>query len=315
MFSLTTITTRFAALALVAACALVPVGCHTVPYTNRSQLNVLSTGTEAQMGLQAYQEVLGTEKIISNGAQAEMVRRVASRIAAAADRDAKERGEPLGFEWQVVLIDSPQVNAWCMPGGKMGVYTGILPITKTEAGLAVVMGHEVSHALARHGGERVTQQVGAQIILQSVDIGLSQSDPATHDAIMAGLGAGAQVGVLLPFSRSHESEADHIGIILMAKAGYDPHEAPKLWERMAALGGEKPPEFLSTHPSDQTRIQQLNAWLPEAQKFYNPNAKIDAPMIASPKAGIAPPPVPGSQNKTQQLKSQQNSGQQQKGKK
>lgn len=250
------------------------------------------------MGLQAYQEVLTTEKIINNGPQAEMVKRVAQRIATAADADAARRGAALGFDWQVSLIDSPQVNAWCMPGGKMGVYTGILPVAKTEAGLAVVMGHEVAHAVARHGGERVTQQLGAEVILQVIDLGLSKTSAATHQAVMAGLGAGAQVGVLLPFSRQHESEADHIGLLIMAEAGYDPREAPKLWERMSQLGGEKPPEFLSTHPSNETRIQQLNDWMDEALKLYNPHAAAQKPAnnINNQKSGVAPPTVPKVSN-------------------
>lgn len=249
---------------------LAGAACNTVPYTNRSQFNLLDSATENQMGFQAYQEVLGTEKIVKSGSNAEMVKRVADRIAAAADRDATERGTKLNFDWQVVLIDSPMVNAWCMPGGKMGVYTGILPVTQSEAGLAVVMGHEVGHAIARHGGERITHQMGVEAALTAVQMGLSKQSSATQQTVMTALGAGSQVGVLLPFSRSHESEADHIGIILMAKAGYDPHEAPKLWERMSKLGGSGGPEFLSTHPSNETRIKELTALIPMAMQYYKP---------------------------------------------
>ncbi|MFN0207625.1 MAG: M48 family metallopeptidase [Planctomycetota bacterium] len=249
---------------------LAAAACNTVPYTDRTQFSLLDSATENQMGLQAYQEVLATEKIITSGANAQMVKKIADRIAAAADRDAADRGTKLNFNWQVVLIDSPAVNAWCMPGGKMGVYTGILSVTQSEAGLAVVMGHEVAHAIARHGGERMSQQMGVDAALTAVQMGLSKSSTATQQTVMTALGAGSQVGVLLPFSRSHESEADHIGIILMAKAGYDPHEAPKLWERMSKLGGGGSPEFLSTHPSNETRIKELTALIPMAMQYYKP---------------------------------------------
>ncbi|MBI3819025.1 MAG: M48 family metallopeptidase [Planctomycetes bacterium] len=276
------------------------IACSTVPYTGRSRMNIMGKDTENQMGFQAYQEVLGAEKIVQSGSSAEMVKRVASRIAAAADRDAQQRGEPLGFDWQVSLIESSQVNAWCLPGGKMGVYSGILSVAKSEAGLAVVMAHEVGHAVARHGGERMTQQLGAQIALGLADLGLSKTDQTTHDTVMAALGTGSQVAVLLPFSRAHESEADHIGILLMAEAGYDPREAPKLWERMVQLGGDQPPALLSTHPSHETRIQQLNGWVPEAMKVYNPNSTASA-TVNKAQPGLAPPAVPKVQGQPQNV--------------
>jgi predicted Zn-dependent protease len=275
--------------------SLSTASCHTVPYTGRSQLNIIDSNTENQMGLQAFQQALSENKTVSSGSQAQMVQNVAKRIAAAADRDAQERGAALGFDWQVVLIDSPAANAWCLPGGKMGVYTGILPVTQSEAGLAVVLGHEVGHAIARHGGERITQQMGIEVALQAVQIGISKTSNATQQTVMTALGVGAQVGVLLPFSRSHESEADHIGIILMAKAGYDPHEAPKLWERMSQTGGGAPPEFLSTHPSNDTRIKQLNGWMQEALQYYQPGKTGAAGLVPqknNQKTEVAPPPVP-----------------------
>lgn len=289
-----------------AACLLLlaSVACVTNPYTGRKQFNMLDSETEAQMGLQGFQQVLSTEKVLQTGANAQMVLRVAQRIAAAADEDARQRGEPLNYKWDVVLIDSPQVNAWCMPGGKMGVYTGILPVTQSEAGLAVVMGHEVAHAIARHGGERVSQQMGVEVALQAVQIGISKTSTATQQTIMTALGAGSQYGVLLPFSRSHESEADYIGLLLMAKAGYDPREGPKLWERMGALAaGQEPPEFTSTHPSAATRISQMNEWMPEAIGFYNPDAlkKPTVPFGGTPsqqKPAVDAPPVPKAKTGT-----------------
>lgn len=279
------------AVALAAACS-------SVPYTGRSQFNLVDADTEAQLGLQAFQEVIGKEKLVKSGSQYEMVKRAADKIAAAADRDAKERGAPLGFHWEVVLIESPQVNAWCLPGGKMGVFTGILPVTKDEAGLAVVLGHEVSHAVAHHGAERMSQSMTAEIILGAADLGLSRSDPATRQAVIGALGAGANVGVLLPFSRTHESEADHIGLLLMAEAGYDPREGPKLWQRMQQLGGQQPPEWMSTHPSHETRIKDMEAWMPEALKRYDAAKANPKKTTAPPAAGAASAgPQPGAATK------------------
>jgi predicted Zn-dependent protease len=191
-----------------------------------------------------------------------MVQRVGSRIAAVTD---------LKYQWEFKLIaDDKQANAFALPGGKVAVYTGILPITRDEAGLAAVLGHEIGHVVARHGGERLSQQMGVQTVTQ-IAAGMASSNPATVQLVAAALGAGAQYGVLLPWSRQQESEADHIGIILMAKAGYDPHASVELWKRMqAAATGQRPSEWLSTHPSEATRIQQLERWMPEAMKDYKP---------------------------------------------
>jgi predicted Zn-dependent protease len=191
-----------------------------------------------------------------------MVQRVGSRIAAVTD---------LPYQWEFKLIaDDKQANAFALPGGKVAVYTGILPITRDEAGLAAVLGHEIGHVVARHGGERLSQQMGVQTVTQ-IAAGMASSNPATVQLVAAALGAGAQYGVLLPWSRQQESEADHIGIILMAKAGYDPHASVDLWKRMqAAASGQRPSEWLSTHPSEATRIQQLEGWMPEALKYYKP---------------------------------------------
>jgi predicted Zn-dependent protease len=242
--------------------SLVPAACETVPYTGRSQLQLLSPDEEAKMGVQSYQEIVGKATVSTDQQATAMVQRVGSRIAAVTD---------LKYQWEFKLIaDDKQANAFALPGGKVAVYTGILPITRDEAGLAAVLGHEIGHVVARHGGERLSQQMGVQTVTQ-IAAGMASSNPATVQLVAAALGAGAQYGVLLPWSRQQESEADHIGIILMAKAGYDPHASVELWKRMqAAATGQRPSEWLSTHPSEATRIQQLERWMPEAMKDYKP---------------------------------------------
>lgn len=249
-------------LAALPLAALAPAGCETVPYTGRRQLQLLSPDQETQMGVQAYQQIVGKATLSGDGQTSEMVQRVGTRIAAVTGLD---------YKWEFRLIqDDKQANAFALPGGKVAVYTGILPITRDEAGLAAVVGHEIAHVLARHGGERVSQQMGVQTVT-SVLAGLASSNPATVQMVSAALGAGASVGVLLPWSRQQESEADHLGLILMAKGGYDPHAALDLWRRMAdASKGQRPPEFLSTHPSEATRIQRIQGWLPEALPHYRP---------------------------------------------
>jgi predicted Zn-dependent protease len=244
------------------ALALVPAACETVPYTGRHQLQLVSPDEESKMGVQAYQEIVGKATLSTDGQANAMVQRVGSRIAAVTD---------LKNQWEFRLIaDDKQANAFALPGGKVAVYTGMLTITRDEAGLAAVLGHEIGHVLARHGGERLSQQMGVQTVTQ-LAAGMASSNPATVQLVAAALGAGAQVGVLLPFSRQQESEADHLGVILMAKAGYDPHAAVELWKRMAeAAKGQRPAEWLSTHPSEATRIQQLETWMPEALSYYTP---------------------------------------------
>jgi predicted Zn-dependent protease len=251
----------FAAL-LVLILAMVPSGCETVPYTGRQQIQLVSADEEAQMGAQAFQEIVGKATVSTDAQTNAMVQRIGTKIAAAA---------ALPYKWEFrVIEDDKQANAFALPGGKVAVYTGILGITQDETGLAVVMGHEVAHVVARHGGERLSQQMGVQTATQLL-AGMASSNPTTVQLVSAALGAGAQVGVLLPFGRAQESEADHIGLILMAKAGYDPRAAVGLWTRMAeAAKGQRPPEFLSTHPSEATRIQQIQGWLPEALKHYRP---------------------------------------------
>ncbi|HKY73660.1 MAG TPA: M48 family metallopeptidase [Nitrospira sp.] len=263
---------RAAALAGLLLLPMVFTGCETNPYTGRSQFLMTSVSQEMQMGAQAYDQVKSDPKMkqSEDPREVEPVKRVAARIVEAAKR-SKYADMAKQFDWEVTVIkDDKTANAFALPGGKMAVYTGIFPMAKTEAGLAAVMGHEVVHALARHGAERMSQgqaaNVGVQVLGAAAGIGTGNA--ALGQATMAALGVGAQVGVLLPFSRKHESEADYIGILLAADAGYDPRESVALWERMAQSGGGAPAEFMSTHPSHGTRIDQLKQWMPEAMAIY-----------------------------------------------
>ena len=242
-----------AILTLWIACGLF-VGCATTPITGKKVLIPFPASYDVQLGLQAIDEYVDDSKVIKSGPEAQMVQRVMDRLVAAAGDDAK------GYEWSVRLVDEPQtVNAFALPGGPMAVYTGILPVTQTEAGLAVVMGHELGHVLARHGMQRMTRTQGASLLLSLFDTG--------EYAQLAQLGY--QYAVELPFGRGDESESDHIGLILMAKAGYDPREAPRFWKRMAEMtGGSGGPEWLSTHPSNETRQEDLLKLLPKALKEY-----------------------------------------------
>jgi len=246
------------------ALAIFLIACATVPITGRSQLLLLSESAEVQMGLDAYRQVLRKAKLSTDAAATEQVQRVGRRIAEATGRT--------DYQWEFTLIEDKQANAFCLPGGKVAVYTGILPVTRDEAGLAAVLGHEVAHAIARHGGERVSEGLLVQVGLAATQVALSRNDPATVRQVTVLLGAGATVGLLLPWSRSQESEADHLGLIYMAKAGYHPSAARDLWIRMdeAARSKGSPPEFLSTHPSAATRIRQIEAWIPEALQSYQP---------------------------------------------
>ena len=256
-------------------------GCETNPYTGRSQLLMTSVSQEMQLGAQAYSQVKNDPKMkpSQDPKEIEPVKRVAARIVEAAKR-SKYAEMAQQFQWEVTVIkDDKTANAFALPGGKMAVYTGIFPMAKTEAGLAAVMGHEVVHALARHGAERMSQGqlTSAALQVAGAAAGASGMNPLLSQGTMAALGAGAQVGVLLPFSRKHESEADYIGILLAADAGYDPRESVALWERMAQVsGGGAPAEFMSTHPSHETRIDQLKKWLPEAMTIYQSKQPVPA---------------------------------------
>jgi predicted Zn-dependent protease len=240
-------------------------------FTNEAGRSVhvaLSQDQEAALGLQSYRQVLSQSRVIDSGPQYELVKAVATRLAAATG-DAGRK-----FEWRVSVVDSREVNAFCLPGGKIVVYTGILPVAQGEAGLATVMGHEMAHATLRHGSERLLKQKATQTVLTGVRFSLGDMSYEQQRAVMGAIGAGAQYGLLLPFSREHESEADKIGLFYMARAGFDPHEAITFWERMSrAASGGKPMEFMSTHPSDRTRIAQLQALLPQAQQLYHPQVE------------------------------------------
>lgn len=250
--------------ALVPVLALLLAACATVPITGRNQLLLLSESAETKMGLDAYEEILATSKLSTDPAANEQVVRVGRRIAEATGRS--------DYQWEFKVIEDKQANAFCLPGGKVAVYTGILPLTRDDAGLAAVIGHEVAHAIARHGGERVSQSLLVQTGLAATQVALSRRDPLVVKQVSALLGAGATVGLLLPWSRQQESEADHLGLIYMAKAGYHPSAARDLWVRMeeASKGKAGPPQFLSTHPAPATRIRQIEAWIPEALRYYQP---------------------------------------------
>lgn len=223
----------------------------------------LSPKQEQMLGLQSYQQVLQQSDTVESGPEFELVTRCARRLAAVTGSEAED------FQWAVSVVRGPQINAFCLPGGKIVIYTGILRVAENEAGLATVMGHEMAHATARHGSERVFKQQATQTILSGVQFSLGDMSWEQQRAIMGALGAGAQYGILMPFGRDHESEADHIGLMYMARAGYDPREAVGFWERMAkAGGGNAPPEFMSTHPSHGTRIERLRALLPKAMEEY-----------------------------------------------
>jgi len=245
------------------------VSCATAPYTHRSQFNVLPESEENSLGLQAYKEVLTKEKIDHNGTTIDPVRDVGQRIARAADKP--------DYKWEFNVIDDPKtVNAFALPGGKIAVYTGLFPVAHDTAGLAAVLGHEVGHALAHHAAERMSQNLVLQMLATGASMTLGGSNPATQSALMQALGLGAQVGVLLPFSRTQEAEADHIGLILMAKAGYDPHAALELWHRFETVEKNSPPEFLSTHPAYGTREKNIESWMPEAMGYYQQaNVKVE----------------------------------------
>lgn len=247
-------------------------GCSKVPITDRKQVHLLSASEMNSLGLTQYQETLKQSKVVNGTPDAQLVNKVGLNISNAAIQLMKQLNQSdriAGFQWEYHLLESKEVNAWCLPGGKIAVYTGLLPITKDEAGLAVVMGHEVGHALAEHGNERMSQQLIAEMGGMALDVALANEPSQTRSLYGQAYGLGAQYGALLPFSRAQESEADKIGLVLMAVAGYDPNNAVGLWERMKQLSaGNAPPEFMSTHPSDQHRIDDIKAFMPEAMKYY-----------------------------------------------
>jgi predicted Zn-dependent protease len=243
----------------------------------RPQVVGVKLEEEKALGLQAFQEVLSHERVLRGGMQVAEVKEVAARLIEATRHPAylEATQQPYqDMDWAVEVVESNEVNAFCLPGGKMVVYTGILPVAENQAGLATVLGHEIAHALARHGAERMAQNKIAQIALNSANASLSDMEPAQRQGILQALNAGAKYGIL-SYSRKHESEADHMGLLLMAAAGYDPRESIHFWERMAqaTAGAPRPPEFASTHPSHETRIADLNQWMPEAMRLYQMKAE------------------------------------------
>ena len=248
------------------------ISCSTVPLTGRSQLNMIPSSEMLSMSYQQYDQFLKENKLSTNQVEVDMVKRVGVNIQQAVEKymsDHAISSRLKGYEWDFNLVEDEQINAWCMPGGKVVVYTGILPVTNDETGLAVVMGHEIAHAIAEHGNERMSQQLLQQVGAVGLMVAMKEEPAETQALWLSVYGVGTTVGIMLPYSRTHESEADHLGLIFMAMAGYDPHLAPEFWKRMAAgKQGGSPPEFLSTHPSDQTRINDITSWIPEAMKYY-----------------------------------------------
>jgi len=249
------------------AIGLLLTGCLTVPETGRKQVMLISSQQEMQLGFSAFQQMKKETPVSRDPAITAMVQRVGRRIAAVAELP--------GAQWEFVVFDSKEANAFCLPGGKVGIYTGILPITKDEAGLATVIGHEIAHAVARHGAERMSEGLLLQTGGGLLGAGLVNSDPRTRVLVLTAYGLGAKVGRELPHSRAQESEADRIGLIYMARAGYDPEAAVAFWQRFGEhnrqQGGGGTPEFLRTHPLDTVRVQQLQQWMPEAKANYRPH--------------------------------------------
>jgi len=268
----------FKAIAVFAFAAIL-VSCATVPLTGRKQMNLLPEATMAEMGFTNYDEFLKSNTLSSQRSAARLVEETGKRISGAVANFLSSNGmesQLKYFDWEFKLIADKTPNAWCMPGGKVVFYEGILPFTKNENGIAVVMGHEIAHAVARHGNERMSQQLLTQLGGMALAKAIEEKPQQTQQIFMVAFGIGSQVGVLLPYSRLHEKEADRLGLIFMAMAGYDPAGAIAFWERMSSGNqGGRPPEWLSTHPLDETRIADMKANLPEAMKYYEAARKGD----------------------------------------
>ena len=262
---------------IVAIVSFLLISCAKVPFTGRKQAKLLPESTMNSMSFTQYEEFLKENPPVNNTNQANMVKSVGRKIQQAAEKYYRAEGiskKLEGFAWEFNLVDDPTVNAWCMPGGKVAFYTGIMPICQDEAGVAVVMGHEVAHAIANHGRERMSQGLVQQMGGVALAVAMQDKPEETQALFFAAYAVGTTYGAMLPYSRLHESEADKLGLIFMAMAGYDPHEAPKFWERMASQsGGSQPPEWMSTHPSHESRIQALNDYMPTAMKYYNKQQK------------------------------------------
>jgi predicted Zn-dependent protease len=247
-------------------------GCALNLVTGRKQLNLISESELQLMAVSEYRTFLSDNKVLASGNHdAAMVQRVGTRIANAVTTYYTNQGKAEilnGYEWEFKTVDSKEVNAWCMPGGKVVVYTGLLPVTQNENGLAIVMGHEIAHAIAKHGSERMSQAMVQQLGGVALQVALANKPQETQNLFLMSYGIGSQVGAMLPWSRQQETEADQYGLIFAAMAGYNPQEAIPFWQRMSAAGGGGTPEFLSTHPSDDTRMRKLRQFMPEAMKYY-----------------------------------------------
>ena len=254
------------------------IGCTENLVTGRKQLDLVSETELQTMATQEYQTFLSNNTVInaSTNRDAEMVRRVGNRISAAITAYYNKKGFTSilnGYNWEFNLVDNKEANAWCMPGGKVVIYTGLLPYTQNEAGLAIVMGHEIAHAVAQHGSERMSQALLQQLGGIALQVAIANKPAETQNLFMTAYGVGSTVGVLLPFSRKEEGEADKFGLYFAAMGGYNPQEAIPFWERMAAAGGTSPPEFLSTHPSEETRMEKIKSYMPKALEYYKPIKK------------------------------------------
>lgn len=245
--------------------------CSTVPLIGRKQVSLLPESNMVEMSLTSYSQFLKENKLSANKEQTDVVKRVGARMSVAVEKYLKENGfqdRVADFKWEFNLVENKEPNAWCMPGGKVVFYSGILPLTKNDAGVAVVMGHEIAHAVARHGNERMSQQMLVQFGGVALSEAIKTKPEQTQAIFQTAYGLGSQLGVMLPYSRQHEYEGDKLGLIFMAIAGYDPKEAIGFWERMAANSSGKTPEFLSTHPVEANRIEAIKQFLPDVMKYY-----------------------------------------------
>ena len=252
---------------------LMIVSCSKVPITGRSQFNVVPESMITEMSLSSYKEFLSENKTLpASNENVKQLRRVGLRISTAVEDYFRNNGMPdavKNYNWEFNLVESPEVNAWAMPGGKVVFYSGIMPIARDDAGIAVVMGHEIAHAIANHGGERMSQQLAITLGGVSLDVALQKEPQLTRDIFNSVYGVGSQLGTLA-YSRTHEYEADKLGMVFMAMAGYDPERAVTFWQEMAEIPGQAPPEWLSTHPSSQNRIKEITKYIPKANKYFRP---------------------------------------------
>jgi len=248
------------------------MSCSTVPLTGRRQLSLVPESEMIALSLTEYGKFINSNKLSSDKNKIALVKRVGEKIAKAVESYMAAAGLSKnleGYKWEFNLVEDANVNAWCMSGGKVVVYTGLLPLTQTESGLATVLGHEIAHAVARHGSERMSDQMLVQLGGTALSSALAEKPEQTRQLALTAFGVGSQVGVILPFSRQNEYEADYMGLIFMAMAGYNPNESIPFWERMSKQGGSKQPEFLRTHPVDQNRIDRIKQKMPEAMAYFN----------------------------------------------